>query len=132
MLLTIFVKKSFFFGAKKNFDGNFLVEISKKREKWLYQMKVGMFIGKVKEFGISWCIPHRMAADNAKGGSAHTPPLIGLMIKQNNLEYGRTQCFAFEIYWPLILLSNSDNDCYKFLWPTKNKWTLVCRSVCCL
>ena len=28
-------------------------------------MKVGMFIGKVKKFGISWCIPHRMAADNA-------------------------------------------------------------------
>ena len=31
-------------------------------------MKVGMFIGKVKKFGIGWCIPHRMAADNAKGG----------------------------------------------------------------
>ena len=28
-------------------------------------MKVGMFIGKVKKFGIGWCIPHRMAADNA-------------------------------------------------------------------
>ena len=38
-------------------------------------MKVGMFIGKVKEFGISWCIPHRMAADNAKGGSVRTPPI---------------------------------------------------------
>ena len=36
-------------------------------------MKVGMFIGKVKKFGISWCIPHRMAADNAKGGSMRTP-----------------------------------------------------------
>ena len=31
-------------------------------------MKVGMFIGKVKKFGIGWCIPHRMAADNAEGG----------------------------------------------------------------
>ena len=43
-------------------------------------MKVGMFIGKVKKFGIGWCIPHRMAADNAKGGSGQTPPphLIGL------------------------------------------------------
>ena len=29
-------------------------------------MKVGMFIGKVKKFGISWCIPHRMTADNGK------------------------------------------------------------------
>ena len=43
-------------------------------------MKVGMFIGKVKKFGISWCIHHRMAADNAKGGSGQTPPpLIGLI-----------------------------------------------------
>ena len=33
MFLTIFVKKSFFFGAKKNFDGNFLVEITKKKRK---------------------------------------------------------------------------------------------------
>ena len=24
-----------------------------------------MFIGKVKKFGIGWCIPNRMAADNA-------------------------------------------------------------------
>ena len=37
-------------------------------------MKVGMFIGKVKKFGIGWCIPHRMAADNAEGGSGLTPP----------------------------------------------------------
>ena len=37
-------------------------------------MKVGLFIGKVKKFGISWCFPHRMAADNAKGGSGQTPP----------------------------------------------------------
>ena len=68
MFLTIFVKKSFFFGAKKKFDGNFFIEITKKSKKLLYQMKVGMFIGKVKKFGISRCIPHRMAADNAKGG----------------------------------------------------------------
>ena len=32
-------------------------------------MKVGMFIGKVKKFGISWCINHRIAADNARGGA---------------------------------------------------------------
>ena len=35
-------------------------------------MKVGI---KVKKFGIGWCIPHRMAADNAsaKGGPVRTP-----------------------------------------------------------
>jgi hypothetical protein len=30
MFLTIFVKKSFFFRVKKKFEGNFLVEITKK------------------------------------------------------------------------------------------------------
>ena len=39
-------------------------------------MKVGMFIGKVKKYGIGWCIPHRMAADNAEGGSGQTPPAL--------------------------------------------------------
>ena len=39
-------------------------------------MKVGMFIGKVKKFGIGWCIPHRMAADNAEGGSGQNPPAL--------------------------------------------------------
>ena len=39
-------------------------------------MKVGMFIGKVKKFGIGWCIHHRMAADNAEGGSGQTPPTV--------------------------------------------------------
>ena len=33
MFLTIFVKKSFFFMAKKKFDGSFFVEITKKNEK---------------------------------------------------------------------------------------------------
>ena len=33
-------------------------------------MKVGIKLGKVKKFGIGWCIPHRMAADKAEGGSA--------------------------------------------------------------
>ena len=40
-------------------------------------MKVGMLIGKVKKFGIGWCIPHRMAADNAEGG-------VGLNIKSSS------------------------------------------------
>ena len=35
MFLTIFVKKLFFFGVKKNFDGNFLVEITKKKRKMI-------------------------------------------------------------------------------------------------
>ena len=54
--------------AKKIFGCNFFIEITKKNKKRLYQMKVGMSIGKVKKFGIGWCIPHRVAADNAKGG----------------------------------------------------------------
>ena len=86
-------KKSYFFMEKKNFDGNFLVEIKKKNKKWLYQMKVGMFIGKVKKFGIGWCIPHRMAADNSEGGSGQTPPphLIGL-------KFERCSCYS-EMSW---------------------------------
>ena len=52
MFLTIFVKKSFFFMAKKFFDAIFFVEVTKKNEKSLYQMKVGIKIGKVKKFGI--------------------------------------------------------------------------------
>ena len=79
MFLAIFVKKSFFFRVKKKFDGIFFAEVSKKNEKLLYQMKVGMFIGKVKKFGIGWCIPHRVVADNAKGwgggGVVRTPPV---------------------------------------------------------
>ena len=30
-------------------------------------MKVGIKLGKVKKFGIGWCIHHRMAADNGIG-----------------------------------------------------------------
>ena len=41
-------------------------------------MKVGIKLGKVKKFGIGWCIHHRMAADNAKGGSGQTPPPHGI------------------------------------------------------
>ena len=40
-------------------------------------MKVVIKLGKVNKFGIGWCIPHRMAADNTKGGAPH---LIGLRI----------------------------------------------------
>ena len=65
MFLTIFIKKSFFFGAKKKFDGIFFLEVTKKIKKLLYQMKVGIKLKKVKKFGIGWCIPHRVVADNA-------------------------------------------------------------------
>ena len=37
-------------------------------------MNVGTKLGKVKKFGIGWCIHHRMAADNAEGGAGQTPP----------------------------------------------------------
>ena len=37
-------------------------------------MKVGIKLGKVKKFGIGWCIPLRGVADNTKGGFVRTPP----------------------------------------------------------
>ena len=86
MFLAIFVKKSYFFRVKKKFDGIFFAEVSKKNEKLLYQMKVGIKLGKVKKFGIGWCIPHRVVADNAEGGFVRTPPHgIGLRIYQQLL-----------------------------------------------
>ena len=36
-------------------------------------MEVGMELGKVKKFGIGWCIPHRMAADDATWGGLCAP-----------------------------------------------------------
>ena len=74
MFLAIFVKKSFFFRVKKNFGGIFFAEVSKKYEKLLYQMKVGIKLGKVKKFGIGWCIPHRVVAEDDKGGFVQPPP----------------------------------------------------------
>ena len=41
-------------------------------------MKGGIKLGKVKKFGIGWCIHHRMAADNAKEGSLRTPRPYGI------------------------------------------------------
>ena len=37
-------------------------------------MKVGIKLVKVKKFGIGWCIPHRVVAENAEGGFVRTPP----------------------------------------------------------
>ena len=53
-------------------------------------MKVGIKLGKVKKFGIGWCIHHRMAADNAEGGSGQTPPPGGNRVNgkvKNNSRY---------------------------------------------
>ena len=44
-------------------------------------MKVGIKLGKVKKFGIGWCIPHRVVADNAKGGFVRTPPPGGIGLR---------------------------------------------------
>ena len=74
MFLAILVKKLFFFRVKKNFDSIFFAEVSKPNKKILYQMKVGIKLGKVKKFGTGWCIPNRVVADNAKGGFVRTPP----------------------------------------------------------
>ena len=75
MFLAIFVKKSFFFKVKKKFDSIFFAEVSKKNEKLIYQMKVGIKLGKVKKFGIGWRIPHIEVADNDKGGFVRTQKL---------------------------------------------------------
>ena len=34
-------------------------------------MKVRIKLGKVKKFGIGWCIPHKMAADRVKHDKVH-------------------------------------------------------------
>ena len=48
-------------------------------------MKVGIKLGKVKKFGIGWCIHHRMAADNAEGGLARPPPPAWYRVKKSKL-----------------------------------------------
>ena len=50
-------------------------------------MKVGIKLGKVKKFGIGWCIPHRMAAGNAK----HPPHLIGLIFTNDTINSGENR-----------------------------------------
>ena len=61
-------------------------------------MKVGIKLGKVKKFGIGWCIHHRMAADNAEGGSGQTPlpPL-----KQKEKKKERTT--TYERCWTAVV-----------------------------
>ena len=45
-------------------------------------MKVGIKLVKVKKFGICWCIPHRVVADNSKGGFVRTPPPGGIGLRR--------------------------------------------------
>jgi hypothetical protein len=91
--MPIFVRKKWFWpfssknrsllGWKKNLTVIFFVEITKKCEKLLDQMKVGMLLGKVKKLWIGWWIPQRMAADNAEGGvCAETPPPASNRVKK--------------------------------------------------
>jgi hypothetical protein len=63
--VVCFRQKIVLFQGENSFESNFFVEITKKNEKLLYQIRVGIELGKVKKFGIDWCIHHRMAADNA-------------------------------------------------------------------
>ena len=45
-------------------------------------MKVGIKLVKVMKFGIGWCIPHRVVADNTEGGFVQTPrPPHGIGLK---------------------------------------------------
>ena len=46
-------------------------------------MKVGIKLVKVKKFGIGWCIPHRVVAENAEGGFVRTPPPHGIGLSGN-------------------------------------------------
>ena len=66
-------------------------------------MKVGIKLGKVKKFGIGWCIHHRMAADNAEGGLARPPPPPpgGLGLKQ--LQYA--SCIFHFLMIPTLLIA---------------------------
>ena len=70
-------KNRSFLGCEKILTAFFSQKLAKKNEKLLYQMKVGIKLGKVKKFGIGWCIPYRVVADNAKGGFVRTPPRVG-------------------------------------------------------
>ena len=44
-------------------------------------MKVGIKFRKVKQFGIGWCIPHRVVGDNAKGGFVQPLPPAPYRVK---------------------------------------------------
>ena len=61
-------------------------------------MKVGIKLGKVKKFGIGWCIPHRVVADNAKGGFVRPPPAW------NRVFDGSLKFHYFIDFWHLIIL----------------------------
>ena len=64
-------------------------------------MKVGIKLGKVKKFGIGWCIPHRMAADNAKGGVRADPPPTWYRVKILPRESASKQLNEIKHIWYL-------------------------------
>ena len=57
-------------------------------------MKVGIKLVKVKKFGIGWCIPHRVVAENAEGGFVRTPPPHGIGLSE---VYGEIS-LTFDLY----------------------------------
>ena len=57
-------------------------------------MKVGIKLGKVKKFGIGWCIPHRVVADNAEGWFVRTP-FVSNRVKVTQLYRPRLTYFQF-------------------------------------
>ena len=63
-------------------------------------MKVGIKLVKVKKFGIGWCIPHRVVADNAKVGFVRTPSphLIGLRQSTIKKAVTRKKMLTFLIF----------------------------------
>jgi hypothetical protein len=70
-------------------------------------MKVEIKLGKVKKFGIGWCNPHRMAADNAEGGSvryrvkgvthAHLGPIC-YHSEPSDVPYSPNQFLGWDFY----------------------------------
>ncbi len=56
-------------------------------------MKVGIKLGKVKKFGIGWCIHQRMAADNAIGLKARMANQNRIKVKVTYKKFGfKTKC----------------------------------------
>ena len=60
-------------------------------------MKVGIKLEKVKKFGIGWCIPHRMAADNAKGGLCGPLPPIWYRVNRKDIQKAGAFYFGVRI-----------------------------------
>ena len=108
--MPIFVKKQCFWpfssknrsflGWEKILTPFFLWKLQKRNEKWLYQMKVGIKLVKVKKFWIGWCIPHRVVAENAEGGFVRTtlpPPAWNRVKETSSLTWLCMQTFVISL-----------------------------------